>query len=70
MKFHIDWIKLLVFFLAAGGLILITGSFFMALGIMLLLLLADSLIAQWQHRKQFEKDLKDILDKKDKEQHE
>ena len=33
MKYQINWIKVLVFFLVAGGLIFITGSFLMSLGI-------------------------------------
>ena len=61
MKYQVDWIKVIVFFLVAGGLILITGSFLMSLGIFLLLLIIDGFIQQWQNKKEFEKKWKELM---------
>lgn len=67
MKHQIDWIKVVVFFLVAGGLVFITGSFLMSLGIFILLLIVDGLIAQWQNKKEFEKKWKELMEEKKKE---
>ena len=66
MKYQIDWIKVLVFFLVAGGLIFITGSFLMSLGIFLLLLIIDGLIAQWQSKKEFAKKWTEMVEEEKK----
>jgi hypothetical protein len=50
----------------AGGLIFITGSFLMSLGIFLLLLIIDGLIAQWQSKKEFEKKWKEMVEEEKK----
>ncbi|MDD7318101.1 MAG: hypothetical protein SOZ80_09605 [Prevotella sp.] len=39
------------FFVVAVGLRILTGSFFMALGIFMLLLLADFFIVQWEKKR-------------------
>lgn len=67
MKYRLDWQKFLVFLFVAGGLVLITGSFLMSLGIFLLLLVIDYYLAQYEHKKQFEKELKERLEEKEKE---
>lgn len=46
-KFHIDWKKGLVFLLVSAGLYCLTHSFTMTLGILLLLIVADYLLADW-----------------------
>lgn len=46
-KFRIDWKKALVFLFVSAGLSVITGSFTMSLGILLLLFVADYLLADW-----------------------
>lgn len=46
-KFHIDWKKGLVFLLVSAGLYCLTRSFTMTLGILLLLIVADFLLADW-----------------------
>ena len=67
MKYRLDWQKFLVFLFVAGGLVLITGSFLMSLGIFLLLLVIDYYLAQYEHKKQFEKEMKERLEEKEKE---
>ena len=46
-KFHIDWKKSLVFLFVSAGLYCLTRSFTMTLGILLLLIVADFLLADW-----------------------
>ena len=46
-KFRIDWKKALVFLIVSAVLSVITGSFTMSLGILLLLFVADYLLADW-----------------------
>jgi sugar phosphate permease len=70
MKYQVDWIKVIVFFLVAGGLILITGSFLMSLGIFLLLLIIDGFIQQWQNKKEFEKKWKELMEQEKKKRNE
>lgn len=70
MKYQVDWIKVIVFFLVAGGLILITGSFLMSLGIFLLLLIIDGFIQQWQNKKEFEKKWKELMEEEKKKRNE
>ena len=47
MRLHFDWKRWLLFFIVSAGLLALTGSFMMSLGILLLLLLADRLLADW-----------------------
>lgn len=46
-KFHIDWKKGLVFLFVSAGIYCLTRSFTMTLGILLLLIVADFLLADW-----------------------
>ena len=46
MKAKFDWKKTLLFVIVTGGLMLITKSFLMTLGILLLLLLGDHFAQQ------------------------
>lgn len=50
MKVKFNWMHLIVIVLVAGGLILITKSFFMSLGIMLLLFVADYFLRMYDER--------------------
>lgn len=54
MKANINWKRILLMLFVCGGLILITHSFFMSLGIMLVLFVVDYLLADYdqRHRKQ------------------
>lgn len=52
MKLHLNWQKIALFLLICAGLIFLTHSFWMSLGIMMLLFVTDALIANYEyHRK-------------------
>ena len=57
MKYNIDWIRLGIFAIVAGGLIIITGSFVLSLAIFLLLFVVEHLIAAWDEKRKKNKDL-------------
>lgn len=57
MKHNIDWIRLGIFVIVAGGLIIITGSFVLSLAIFLLLFVVEHLIAAWDEKQKKNKDL-------------
>ena len=48
MKVKIDWERVALLAFVAILLLYITNSFFMSLGIMMILLLIDALLAQWE----------------------
>lgn len=48
MKVRIDWKRVALLAFVAILLLYITKSFFMSLGIMMILLLIDALLAQWE----------------------
>ena len=48
MKVKIDWKRVALLVFVAILLLYITKSFFMSLGIMMILLLIDALLAQWE----------------------
>lgn len=50
MKVEFNWKKWLVYFIAAAGLIYLTKSFFMSLGIFILLLLIDWALGEWEKK--------------------
>ncbi|MBQ6653078.1 MAG: hypothetical protein IJM81_06765 [Prevotella sp.] len=47
MKYNFDWKHWLLFFVVSAGLLVLTRSFLMSLGIMMLVLLIDRLLAEW-----------------------
>ncbi len=55
MNYRIDWKHLLIFIFVCGGLILITRSFMMSLGIMLLILVVDYVFANLEVRRRRKK---------------
>ena len=57
MKHNIDWIRLGIFAIVAGGLIIITGSFVLSLAIFLLLFVVEHLIAAWDEKRRKNNDL-------------
>lgn len=70
LKFRLDWKKALVFLIVSAGLCYLTQSFAMSLGILLLLIVADYLVADWadtRRRKrewrEFEEQLQQQTDK-------
>lgn len=54
-KINIDWIKALTFLVVAGGLMYITQSVMMTAGIVILLLVVDQILANWQATKEFKR---------------
>ncbi|MBP8038486.1 MAG: hypothetical protein KBH27_01430 [Prevotella sp.] len=48
---NINWKRWAVMALVAFLLIILTGSFFMSLGIFMVLLLIDSLLGQWEKKR-------------------
>lgn len=50
MKSFVNWKFAVVFLCIAGGLVYITHSFWISLGIMLLLFVIDNFIQSWQYR--------------------
>jgi hypothetical protein len=70
-KFHIDWKKGLVFLFVSAGLYFLTRSFTMTLGILLLLIVADFLLADWddtRKRKREWREFEEELQRRDREQ--
>jgi hypothetical protein len=59
-KLNIDWKKALIFLLVSAGLIYITKSILMSIGIILLLFVADSLLADWDYRRKTKRIFDDI----------
>ncbi|MGI6243420.1 MAG: hypothetical protein ACOYJK_07820 [Prevotella sp.] len=50
-KLYLDWKKALIFLFVSAGLIYITKSILMSIGIVLLLFVVDSLLADWEYRR-------------------
>ena len=48
MKIKIDWKHVVLLAFVASLLLYVTRSFFMSLGIMMILLLIDALLVQWE----------------------
>jgi len=46
----INWGKVLLFAVVTGGLVLITGSFLMTLGILLILFVLDYAVTSWAEK--------------------
>ncbi|WP_369793326.1 hypothetical protein [Prevotella sp. HUN102] len=61
MKLKINWKMFLVFFIVIGGLYYLTRNVWVAAGIMVLLLLADGLIRQYELKKKGERQAEEIL---------
>lgn len=56
MKYRLDWKKALVFAAVSAGLIFITESFLMSLGIILLLFVVDYWLAEWERMRKIKKE--------------
>lgn len=63
MKIKLNWKYFLVFFVVIGGLYYITRSWLVTSGVLILLLLIDGLLREYDNKKRAEKQLKDIQDK-------
>lgn len=51
VKLHINWRKVVVFLLISAGLVFLTRSLLMSIGILLLLFVIDALLANYEYRK-------------------
>lgn len=51
-KLHVNWKKVVLFLLISAGLIFLTHSLLMSIGILLLLFVVDALLANYEYRKQ------------------
>lgn len=52
VKLHVNWKKVIVFLLISAGLIFLTHSLLMSIGIVLLLFVVDALLTNYEYRKQ------------------
>ena len=59
-KIQIDWKKVLIFVFVSAGLLYLTRSIWMSIGIVLLLFVADSLLASWEYRRKTKKIFEDL----------
>lgn len=50
MKIHFNWMRFLLFFFVIGAILYLTKSFWMTLGIILLLFVIDHLLKLWDER--------------------
>lgn len=50
MKLNINWKRFLVFFIVIGGIYMLTKSFWMTLGIVLLLFVIDHFLKEYDER--------------------
>ncbi len=60
LKLRFDWKKAVVFLIVSAGLCYITRSFTMSLGIMLLLFVADYLLADWADTKRLKREWREF----------
>ena len=52
IKICLDWKKAVIFLLVSGGLVYLTRSVLMSVGVLMLLFVADALIASYEYRRQ------------------
>ncbi len=60
LKIHLNWKKILLFLCVSAGLVYLTRSLLMSLGIVMLLFVADALIANYEYRRQTKKIFEDL----------
>jgi hypothetical protein len=67
-KLHLDWKKILLFLLVSAGLIYITKSLLMSIGIVLLLFVIDSLLDDWDYRRRVRKTFTELRRAREEEE--
>ena len=67
-KLRLDWKKALLFLVVSAGLIYITKSIWMSIGIVLLLFVVDSLLADWEYRRQVKKTFTELRKAREEEE--
>lgn len=60
MKLRLNWQKIIIFLLICTGLVFLTRSFWMSLGIVMLLFVVDALIANYEYRRKTKKFFDDL----------
>lgn len=60
VKLHLNWKKIVLFLLVSAGLIFLTHSLLMSIGIVMILFVADALIANYEYRQQTHRLFEDI----------
>jgi uncharacterized membrane protein (DUF106 family) len=55
IKLRIDWKKALLFLLVSAGLVFLTRSLLMSVGIVLILFVIDGLLVNWEYRRKTHK---------------
>lgn len=68
-KIHIDWKKVLLFLVVSAGLMYITRSVLMSAGVLLLLFVIDSLLANWEYRRKTRQIFKELREMHEKQEH-
>lgn len=66
LKLHLNWKKIVLFLLVSAGLIYLTRSLLMSIGIVLLLFVVDALLANYEYRQQTKKIFEDLRDEHEK----
>lgn len=59
-KLHINWKKIVVFLLVSAGLIYLTRSLLMSIGVVLVLFAIDAIIENYEYRRQTKKIFDDL----------
>lgn len=60
LKLHLNWKKIVLFLLVSAGLIYLTQSLLMSIGIVMILFVIDALIANYEYRQQTRKLFEDL----------
>lgn len=66
IKLHINWRKIVLFLLVSAGLVYLTRSLLMSIGIVLLLFAIDAVLENWEFRRETKKIFQDLKDRQEK----
>lgn len=66
LKLHLNWKKIVLFLLVSAGLIYLTQSLLMSIGIVMILFVIDALIANYEYRQQTRKLFEDLCREHDR----
>lgn len=64
-KLRIDWRKVVLFLVISAGLLYLTRSVLMAVGVIMLLFVVDSLISDYEYRRKTHELFKDIREQQE-----
>jgi TM2 domain-containing membrane protein YozV len=60
VKLHLNWKKIVLFLLVSAGLIYLTRSLLMSIGIVMILFVIDALIVNYEYRQQTKRIFDDL----------